>query len=109
MSEERTLDYSPGAPPLARRAARRRGVAVTGAASFLGVNLVGVLEEEPGVRAVVAMDTKPPRTAGQKTRFYELDLTEPSAEERIAERRHRVWSSVSFVPATAPCSASFSP
>ena len=31
------------------------------------------------------MDTQPPRTAGQKTRFYELDLTEPAAEERMAE------------------------
>jgi UDP-glucose 4-epimerase len=60
-------------------------VAITGAATFLGTNLVGLLEEEPGVRSVVAMDTHPPRTAGQKTRFYELDLTEPAAEERIAE------------------------
>lgn len=85
MSEERTLDYSPGAPPLAQRASRRRVVAVTGASTFLGSNLVGVLEEEPSVRAIVAMDTQPPRTAGQKTRFYQLDLTEPAAEERMTE------------------------
>ena len=85
MSEKRTLDYSPGAPPLAARSARRRSVAVTGAASFLGENLIGVLEEEPGVRSIASMDARPPRTAGPKTRIYDLDLTSPSAEERLAE------------------------
>jgi len=62
-----------------------RVVALTGAASFLGRNLVGLLEEDPSVRRVVAIDVKAPDTAGSKTRMYEVDLTAPSAEERVAE------------------------
>jgi UDP-glucose 4-epimerase len=62
-----------------------RVVALTGAASFLGKNLVGVLEEDPSVAGIVCLDVKAPATAGKKTRFYELDLTRPSAEVRVAE------------------------
>jgi UDP-glucose 4-epimerase len=62
-----------------------RVVALTGAASFLGRNLVGVLEEDPQVGRVIAIDIKPPVTSGPKTRMYEVDLTTPSAEERVAE------------------------
>ena len=62
-----------------------RVVAFTGAASFLGRNLVGVLEEDPRVERVIAIDVKPPVTSGPKTRMYEVDLTTPGAEERVAE------------------------
>lgn len=60
-------------------------IALTGAASFLGRNLVGLLEEDPRVRSVIAIDVKPPATSGAKTRLYEVDLTAPSSEERVAE------------------------
>jgi UDP-glucose 4-epimerase len=60
-------------------------VAVTGAASFLGVNLIGLLEEDDRVRRIVSIDITAPRTAGQKTRIYDVDLTQPTAEERVAE------------------------
>ena len=60
-------------------------VAVTGAAGFLGLNLIGLLEEDDRVRRIVSLDLEPPRTAGQKTRVYEVDLTQPTAEERVAE------------------------
>jgi hypothetical protein len=87
VSDERTLEHSPapGSSPLAARAPRRRVVAVTGAASFLGANLIGVLEEEAGLSRILALDTKPPPTAGAKTRVYELSLTSAAAEERLAE------------------------
>jgi UDP-glucose 4-epimerase len=62
-----------------------RAVAVTGAAGFLGSNLVGSLEEDDRVGRIVAIDTVPPPTAGKKTRFYEVDLTQPAAEARLAE------------------------
>jgi UDP-glucose 4-epimerase len=87
VSDERTFDYSPatGSSPLAARAPRQRVVAVTGAASFLGANLIGVLQEEDQIRTIVSMDSRPPHTAGAKTKVYELDLTHPAAEERMAE------------------------
>src|SRR5262249_51698174 len=62
-----------------------RIVALTGAASFLGKNLVGVLEEDPRTGRVIAIDVKPPPTGGKKTRLYEVDLTAASAGERVAE------------------------
>lgn len=65
----------------------RRGlvVAVTGASSFLGSNLIGVLEEDPRVDRIVALDIRPPRTAGKKTRTYEVDLTRPAVDARLSE------------------------
>lgn len=60
-------------------------VAITGACSFLGSNLVGMLEEDEAIRRIVCLDLKPPRTAGAKSRAYDMDLTLPSAEERLAE------------------------
>ncbi len=63
----------------------KRSVAVTGASGFLGKNLIGVLEEDPRIRRIAAIDVTPPVTAGEKTRVYDVDLTEPAAEERVAE------------------------
>lgn len=67
---------------------RRTGpgvVVVTGASSFLGANLVGLLEEDPSTQRIVAIDVKPPGTAQRKTRFYEVDFTEVSTEARLSE------------------------
>jgi UDP-glucose 4-epimerase len=64
---------------------RAKVVVVTGAASFLGANLVGLLEEDPGVARIVAIDVKPPGTAQRKTRFYEVDFTGASVEARLSE------------------------
>lgn len=60
-------------------------VVVTGAASFLGANLVGILEEDARVGRIVAIDVKPPGTAQRKTRFYEVDFTGAAVEARISE------------------------
>jgi UDP-glucose 4-epimerase len=62
-----------------------RVVAVTGAAGFLGSNLIGSLEEDDRVARVVALDVSPVPNAGRKTRLYDVDLTHPAAESRIAE------------------------
>jgi UDP-glucose 4-epimerase len=63
----------------------RRVVALTGTDSFLGRNLVGLMEEDSSIGRIVALDVCSPRTAGAKTRFYEIDLTQPASEERLAE------------------------
>lgn len=78
-------DFLDGRRGLIGRRARSRVVTVTGASSFLGQNLVGLLEEDPSVARIVAVDIKPPRTADDKTRFYEVDFTQPTAEARLAE------------------------
>jgi UDP-glucose 4-epimerase len=70
---------------VARGRARGRVVALTGAASFLGRNLVGVLEEDPRTERVVAIDIKAPETSGPKTRMYPVDLTAAASEDRVAE------------------------
>ena len=70
---------------LVRPARAKRTVAITGAASFLGRNLVGLLEEDDQIGRIVAIDLTAPVTAGNKTRAYEVDLTAPAAEERISE------------------------
>jgi UDP-glucose 4-epimerase len=68
-----------------RAGARNLVVALVGADSFLGRNLVGLLEEDPRVASIVALDFRPPATAGAKTRYYDVDLTQPACEERMAE------------------------
>lgn len=64
---------------------RRRTIALTGASSFLGTNLIGLLEEDEKVGAIVAIDVRPPATAQKKTRYYDVDLTQPAADTRLAE------------------------
>jgi len=70
---------------IVRAVSQGRSVALTGSRTFLGRNLIGVLEDDETVRRVVALDIDPPPTGGRKTRFYQLDLTKPGADERIAE------------------------
>lgn len=74
-----------GADALHRAPRRGRSIGLTGADSFIGRHLVGLLEEDPTVTRVVVMDLKRPSTAGAKTRFYEVDLTEPSVDARLSE------------------------
>ncbi len=71
--------------PLRASSAKPRVVAVTGAASFLGTNLIGLMQEDDRIQRIVALDVKAPSTAQGKTRMYEVDLTQPTAEARVAE------------------------
>jgi UDP-glucose 4-epimerase len=60
-------------------------VAVTGAGSFLGRNLIALLEEDERVRRLIAIDVQAARRVGRKTRAYAVDFTEPSAESSLGE------------------------
>lgn len=62
-----------------------RSIAVTGANTFLGRHLVGVLGEDPRVSRIVVVDVENPTTSGTKTSFYEMDLTQTGADSRLAE------------------------
>lgn len=68
-----------------RAEVRPRSVAFTGAASFLGQNLIGLLEEDRRIKRIVSIDVKPPATGGAKTAHYEVDLTRPRVVDRMAE------------------------
>lgn len=70
--------------PRGARAARR-AIAITGADAFLGRNLIGLLEDDDRVGKILAIDIKQPPTAGRKTRFYKVDLTQPTVDARLAE------------------------
>jgi UDP-glucose 4-epimerase len=87
VSEERTSPHSirKASGDVLKVSGKRRVVAITGAGSFLGLNLIGLLEDDPRVSKIVCLDTTTPPTAGAKSRFYELDLVHPAAEERLAE------------------------
>ncbi len=69
----------------AMRTRRGRVVALTGATSFLGRGMLAALEEDPEVAGIVALDVRRPIAAGRKTRFYEIDLTQPGVDARLAE------------------------
>jgi UDP-glucose 4-epimerase len=62
-----------------------RTVALTGARTFLGKNLLKLLEEDEQTRRVVVIDAESPEHAGVKTRSYPVDRTQPNASARIAE------------------------
>lgn len=70
---------------LKRRPRSGRVVAVTGARTFLGRNLVALLEEDASVAKVIVIDIRNAATAGPKTCFYQLDLTQPGVESRLSE------------------------
>jgi UDP-glucose 4-epimerase len=62
-----------------------RSVAISGARTFLGKNLLKLIEEDERIRRVVVVDADPPTYAGNKTRSYLVDRTQPNAAARIAE------------------------
>lgn len=64
-----------------------RVVAITGACTFLGTELVRRLEEDRRYRKVLLLDVRePPALAegAQKTRFFPIDLTQPTIDAEIA-------------------------
>lgn len=83
-----TPDAEARAPLLRQRTSGRTGtrtIALSGARTFLGKNLLKLLEEGEQVRRVVVIDAEPPEQAGVKTRSYPVDRTQPNASARIAE------------------------
>jgi UDP-glucose 4-epimerase len=70
------------------RAVRRTGrvVAVTGASTYLGTELLRRLEEDRAYTRVLALDVRPPpaAVAGGKISFVKLDLTQPTVDDELA-------------------------
>ena len=61
-----------------------RVVALTGACTYLGGELLRRLEEDPKVSRVLALDIRPPSVAGKKIEFIKLDLTQPTVDSELA-------------------------
>jgi UDP-glucose 4-epimerase len=60
-------------------------VAITGLATFLGRAMADrLLAEHPGIR-VVGIDQRRPYRLDERVRFHRVDLTEPTADGRLAE------------------------
>jgi UDP-glucose 4-epimerase len=106
----KSQSLSTSGPSVPTSSARKPlAVAVTGANGFLGSNLVGSLEEDDRVGRIVAIDSGAAATSGRKTRFYEVDLTQPAAEARVAEifaaERVDAIAHLAFLPAPTHASA----
>jgi UDP-glucose 4-epimerase len=62
-----------------------RVVAVTGACTYLGAELLRRLEEDPRYAKVLALDIRPPALApGGKVEFVKIDLTQPTVDSDLA-------------------------
>jgi UDP-glucose 4-epimerase len=76
---------SPDSPNGGRRYdPEQRVVAVTGAYSFVGAELIKRLEEDRRYYKVVAIDIRKPSFPLTKTQFHKVDLTLPTADAEIA-------------------------
>ena len=62
----------------------RRIVAVTGAHSFLGEQVIRRLEQDRRYYKVLAIDIRKPNITSQKTKFFKVDLTLPNADGELA-------------------------
>jgi UDP-glucose 4-epimerase len=62
-----------------------RVVAVTGARGFVGGELIKRLEEDRRYAKVIALDLRKPDFPLEKTQFYKLDLTLPTADADMAD------------------------
>jgi UDP-glucose 4-epimerase len=66
------------------KATSGRVIAVTGACTYLGGELLRRLEEDPGYSRVLALDVRPPPQVGGKVEFVKIDLTQPSVDGELA-------------------------
>ncbi|MCC6746334.1 MAG: NAD-dependent epimerase/dehydratase family protein [Deltaproteobacteria bacterium] len=71
--------------PRSPRGPHRRVVAVTGAAAFLGSELIRRLEQDRRYAKILALDVRPPDVPAGKTDFHKIDLTLPTADAEVAE------------------------
>ncbi|HUJ58460.1 MAG TPA: NAD-dependent epimerase/dehydratase family protein [Kofleriaceae bacterium] len=61
-----------------------RVVAVTGACTYLGRELLHRLEEDARYGRVLALDVRPPPEVGGKVEFIQVDLTQPTIDSELA-------------------------
>src|SRR5690349_13789804 len=88
---------------MTRAAGKTRGlrVAVTGATGGLGTRLLPLLQQDPAVERIVAIDIAKPLEAGSKVVYHHVDLTrydaEPTLREGLQNERIDVLFHLAFV------------
>ncbi|HEY2736235.1 MAG TPA: NAD-dependent epimerase/dehydratase family protein, partial [Polyangiales bacterium] len=68
-----------------KRAGRGLSIAISGATTYLGRQLVAQWASDDSVARVVVVDVTNPDSAGAKTCFYAMDLTQPGIDARLSE------------------------
>ncbi|MCX5743565.1 MAG: NAD-dependent epimerase/dehydratase family protein [Proteobacteria bacterium] len=73
------------AGPTIVRTPAERVVAVTGACTYLGAELLRRLDEDRRYTRILALDIRPPALApNSKVEFVKIDLTQPSVDDELA-------------------------
>lgn len=69
-----------------------RVVAVTGACTYLGLELLRRLQEDPRYARVLALDVRQPSVRGDKIEYVQIDLTQPTVDGELATllERHKI-------------------
>jgi UDP-glucose 4-epimerase len=70
----------------AQGTARTISVAITGACTFLGRELIRRLDADPRCARILAFDVRDPEIPSDKVEFVPTDLTVPTVARRLAER-----------------------
>ncbi|HEX4353682.1 MAG TPA: NAD-dependent epimerase/dehydratase family protein [Polyangiales bacterium] len=66
-------------------AGRGRSIAISGATTYLGRQLVAHWASVDSITRIVVVDVANPDSAGAKTCFYAMDLTQPGVDARLSE------------------------
>ena len=73
-----------------------KAVAITGASGYVGARLLRRLEDEEGIRKLVAIDTRPPAAPIHNMAVYRKDVTEP-LDELLLQHRVSTLVHLAFV------------
>ena len=73
-----------------------KAVAITGASGYIGARLLRRLEDEEGIRKLVAIDTRPPHAPIHNMAVYRRDVTE-TIEDLLLEHRVSTLVHLAFV------------
>ena len=68
-----------------KKAKQPKSIVIVGVQGFKAHNLLKHFEKNPKYKKVIAIDSKKPNITLKKTKYYKLDLTEPSADVSLAE------------------------
>lgn len=73
-----------------------KAVAITGASGYIGTRLLSKLEDEQGIRKLVAIDTNPPPTPVHNMAVYRRDVSNPT-DDILAQHRISTLVHLAFV------------
>ncbi len=68
-----------------KKTSRKKTIALTGTAGFVGSSLLREIENDPQYENVIALDYRKPPFELRKTKFYRFDLTETLADSKLLE------------------------